>query len=214
MSEERTVLRIGGDSSAQKPMNETLDNKEISDKVDSAVVKDALSRAERKARMARVLERGMTGERLQVELPPELHGEWAPIRLIDYYRSLGYTIDTEHARNRSLHARPELGGVECAVVGDAVYMTQPMEDYEIYEELRMERFVKMNAKPDAEGERVKQLEERAFAQNLNSLTEGRVSVPVIDSSKARDARKNEIQSAMAAAAQRSGAAAEFAAKNN
>lgn len=198
MADEREVLKVsmGGNETLQETIQKS---KEISDKIDPPEVKEALSRAERKARLATVLERGFVNERLHVDLPAHLHGEWAPIDQIEYYRTLGFVIDTEYARNRSIHARPELGGINCAVVGDVVYMVQSNEDYEIWNELRAERFEAMNRKPSKDGTTVEQLEEKNFKDLTETLTEGPVKVPVIDESKTRQARKEEISSSMAAA---------------
>lgn len=209
MSLEREVLRVGSLNKPTQSMDDVkAEMKEISDAIDPPEVKEALSRAERKKRMARVLERGLVGERLMVELPPHLHGEWAPIRLIDYYKSLGFEIDNQFARNRSLHSRPELGGQECAVVGDAVYMVQSVEDFEIWEELRSDRYFQMNNKPARDGETSNQIEERAFKDSAKTLDEGASTVPVVDNSKAREARKEQLAAATAAAQQRTMAARE------
>lgn len=202
MSDERPILRVGASDIKSETDLKSLVKEDV--KKDSPEVQAAYNRAEKKKRLARVLERGMVGDRLQVELPPDVHGEWAPISRIEYYRALGYEIDTQFAKIRSLHSRPELGGLECSVVGDAVYMVQPMEDYLLWEELRAERYKQMNNKPKKDGQ-IGQQEESNYSQQLDSLTEGAVGVPVIDESKAREARKEEIAAAAQAAMQRSAA---------
>ncbi|KKL62621.1 hypothetical protein LCGC14_2183340, partial [marine sediment metagenome] len=46
----------------------------------------------RRARLATILERGRTVDRLHVELPEDVHGEWVPNEQKDilHYESLGF----------------------------------------------------------------------------------------------------------------------------
>jgi hypothetical protein len=145
---------------------------------------------QRKAKIARVLDRGFINERLEVELPPELHGEWVRDDSIeiDRMRALGFEVDKQYATKRSLHS----GGDATAKVGDVIFMVCSKEDYMLQEEVRRERFEQMHGKP---GKRDKQLEERAFEGQVKTETP---EVPVIDDSHAREAEASDIRAAVEA----------------
>lgn len=120
------------------------------------------SRAEKKARRAKVYDRGVIGDRLHVELPPHLYGEWVPNKLTEIHRKegLGFQIDTEFAHKRALHDK----GDGASYVGDVVFMTCSREDKEIIDEIRRERY---DATHNPKSGRQK--EERDF---LNTAPEG------------------------------------------
>lgn len=143
-------------------------------------------RAERKAKFARVLQRGVTHDRLHVDLPPTLHGEWVAndrIAILEK-ESLGFRVDTEFAAKMA-----QFQGDGKGVVGDAIFMIQDMEDHEICEEIRKENYEAMNGKP---GQVVKeQLEERSFTTAVKGQ-----AMPVIEESTQRSARKAELEEAL------------------
>lgn len=84
-----------------------------------------LPREERRARLIRIRERGYISSRLDVKLPPELHGEWFHNSPVDIARaqSLGFEIDTKYAPSQALHS----DGTGRAIVGDVIFMTCPKE---------------------------------------------------------------------------------------
>lgn len=154
-------------------------------------------RAEKKARFVRILERGMTVDKLHVPLPDHLYGEWIlndPISIREA-ETLGFRVDTEYAPKSSLHNQ----GTNLGVVGDTVFMVMPREDKEILDEIRQEEFASANL-PKKQGE---QKEEREF----ETMTT-RHGLPVIEESKTRSLRKEELKAALeniaAAAAQKTG----------
>ncbi|KKM76313.1 hypothetical protein LCGC14_1381440, partial [marine sediment metagenome] len=72
---------------------------EIPDPVDPNLLPEELTDEEkaekrkiRRARLATILERGRTVDRLHVELPEDVHGEWVPNEQKDilHYESLGF----------------------------------------------------------------------------------------------------------------------------
>lgn len=140
------------------------------------------SREQRKARLATVYERGITGDRLHVDLPPNLYGQWVPndVVSINRLRALGFEIDTEFAPHRALHDR----GDSASHVGDTLFMTCNMETKEIIDEIRRDRYEQLNSKKG------KQREEKAFVANA-----GEINVPSTES-KAREARKEDILSVL------------------
>lgn len=146
-------------------------------------------REQRKARFSRVLERGMIGDRLQVDLPPHLWGEWVPQdkQSVHEKELLGFRIDTEYATKRALHDQ----GDGSSVVGDCVFMVQDIEDHNLLEEIRRENFEAANGRP---GQTVRlQGEEKEFVASSRTL-----GLPTIDESAAKVARKGELENAVRA----------------
>lgn len=145
-------------------------------------------RQQRKARYAQILERGVVGDRLHVDLPPDVYGEWVTNDLQEIYRkqALGFVIDTEYAKKRALHTN----GTDQAIVGDVIFMTLPREDKEILDEIRQEQFDRINGKP---GDRRSLKEEREYTQQV--LKEGG-HLGVIAESDTRQVRKDELEAAL------------------
>lgn len=130
----------------------------------------SLSRTDKKARLANVLERGLTNDRLIVDLPPEVYGEWVPRDPSEIARmqSMGFEIDTKYASARALHG----SGSGESVVGDVIFMTAPSEVKEIIDELRMEQYVKMNGNPNRDKRTVQREEsEGATTHGLPIINE-------------------------------------------
>ncbi|HEX9430476.1 MAG TPA: hypothetical protein VF944_08875 [Candidatus Bathyarchaeia archaeon] len=176
MSIERTV--VDPSSGAEFPMSEAIksDPKEIQK-----------LRAEKKAKLARILERGMIADRLTVDLPPEVHGEWVPNDKSEIYRMkmLGFKIDDEFAVKRALHDE----GDGRSIVGDTVFMTCDRETKDIIDEIRRDNFERMNGKPGATTKRQK--EESEFKAQSEAI-----GMPVIEESASRAARKADLEAAL------------------
>lgn len=118
-------------------------------------------RAKRKAMLVQAYDRGIIHDRLKVDLPSHIHGEWArndPME-IDRLRSIGFEVDDQFAVRRSLHS----DGSGAAIVGDVIHMICPMELKELIDEVRMDKFIATNGKPG--DKRAKTKEEREFAAN-------------------------------------------------
>ena len=111
-------------------------------------VAEAMTKAQRKAKLAQVLDRGMVSDRLVVkDADPRKHYEWCRDTEIDIdrWRSLGFEVEAE--RGEGLHGK----GDDRRVVGDAVLMSCSKQNFEILEELkgeRKERKRRMNAKKE------------------------------------------------------------------
>ena len=111
-------------------------------------VAEAMTKAQRKAKLAQVLDRGMVSDRLVVkDADPRKHYEWCRDTEIDIdrWRSLGFEVEQE--KGEGLHGK----GDSRRVVGDAVLMSCSKENFEILEELkaeRKERKRRMNAKKE------------------------------------------------------------------
>src|SRR6266516_5700834 len=176
MSEQRTVHTLDGKS-------HTITNEEQKAANEAA----RKLRADKRARFVRVLERGYTVDRMHVDLPADLHGEWVPVDQVDRWETLGFMIDKTHAPQRQLHAQ----GDGSAHIGDTVFMTCSKEDYDLMQEIKHEMFVMMHGSPD-EKKRLQQKEEKEFT----SVVEQSVGLPVIDESVERQVHKSEIKEAL------------------
>lgn len=163
MSEERAV-----DVTVGKVQNKTFSE---------------LTKAEKKARLATILDRGFVHDRLVVELPNGLYGEWVinePTE-ITRMRSMGFELDNEHANKRALHGGAGIGNV----VGDVIFMTAPMEVKEIIDEIRMAKFQELNGKPNRVNH--EQKEEAEFAKNASLPTINESSESGVDAAAIKSA---------------------------
>lgn len=157
-------------------------------KADSAsgkITPEEESRAEKKARRAKVYDRGVIGDRLYVELPEGLYGEWVKNDVVEIHRKegLGFKIDTEYAKRRALHDK----GDGASYVGDVVFMVCSKEDKEIIDEIRRERYEATHNPKSG-----KQKEERDF---LGTAPEG----PAVGSKINKTGVKDITNALMAAA---------------
>jgi hypothetical protein len=120
-----------------------------------------MTREERKARRAQVLERGMAADRLQVALPTGVYGEWFHNSPEEIYRaqSLGFVIDTEYAHKRALHSE----GDTKAIVGDVIFMTCDEETKQDIDEFKKRKYDEIHGKKGAKRETP---EERQYVESL------------------------------------------------
>ncbi len=183
MSEQRTVQTSGGERviTIADQRAAALEAK----KVQEAAGK---KRAEKKARIARVLERGYIVDRLTVDLPGELHGEWVAIDQIERWEALGFWVDKEHAHKRALHPdTQEPAAAGPSRVGDVIFMTCLQEDFEIMQEVKKEMYAERHGSP-ADKKRKMQEEEREF----KNLVEEDIGLPVVDEGKETPVGKSGI----------------------
>lgn len=102
----------------------------------------ALPVAEQEARIARVLDRASQVDRLYVELPDDLHGEWIaddPISLAEAQQK-GFVIDEVYAPKHTVHGSNRQG--------DAVFMTMPKYLKLMYDKKERERYNEIHGKKD------------------------------------------------------------------
>ncbi len=183
MSDERDVLYVPEMSSGKGTATIGVERaREI------ASNQEDLSLADKKAIIARVLERGIIIDRCTVDLPKHLYGEWVSEDPIEISRMqlLGFEKDTTYATDRSINA----SGDGVSKIGDVVYMTAPVEVKEIIDAVRAEMYERANPTKD------KQKEEKDF-QRLADKT----GLPVIDESSVDAAREADIRSALGATQQ-------------
>ena len=146
-----------------------------------AEVQSVLTREQRKAHLVEVLERGLTVDRLHVDLPPEVYGEWVPNDPSEIIRmqTLGFELDTKYASKRALHG----SGSGESKVGDVVFMTTSRETHELIEEIRKEKFIEMHGSPNRDKRAVQR--EEAEIQRGSPL-------PVVNESAASSVQGQEI----------------------
>lgn len=137
-------------------------------------------------RLATVLDRGMVSTFLSVDLPDDVHGEWVPNHPIDIDRlkALGFEVDTEFAS--AMHG----GGQGEKVVGDVIYMIQPMRAHLLVEAYKAKRYEEMHGKKtDSSGTLIEgSKEERDF--------KSQVGLPVIDESSTESVNATQIEAAL------------------
>jgi hypothetical protein len=101
---------------------------------------DAEAKAALKAKVTRVLERGLLADRLTVELPDDMYGEWVyndPVE-IDRMSTMGFQIDTKYSVNSSLHGQGK--------VGDTIFMVASRDVKEVIDEARSELYERTHGK--------------------------------------------------------------------
>lgn len=143
-----------------------------------------------KAKLAVVLDRARTTQRMHVPLPSHLHGEWVkddPVEIATK-QALGFEIDREHAINRGFN-----GSADGAVrVSDVVFMTAPREVKQALDEIYMQDM--RNRHDKRKGGHHK--EEEDFAKLTAKDTEG--VIPTTIESYTTDATPNSIMDAIRA----------------
>jgi len=153
------------------------------DLTSSATAFKELTRVEKKARIATILDRGVVGDRLNVDLPNDRYGEWVPKDNVEIYRmqALGFEIDKEYAKARALHSDGTEGA---SVVGDVIFMTCHKEVKDLIEEIKRENYDRVNAP--------RRSKEEIDYENLVKKTN---EIPVINSSMTsvdKDEIKNQL----------------------
>lgn len=145
-----------------------------------------LSREEKRAKLAVILDRGIVGHRLSVgNLPPDVYGEWvrATPMDIDRMRAMGFEVDRKYTVG---HAQFD-DGTGVPKVGDVVFMTAPMEVKEIIDEIRLKKFIEMNGNPKTDKRR-EQAEERTVVNNQG--------FPVINESSEATVTRDQIEAVL------------------
>lgn len=148
------------------------------------------ARAEKKARFAKLLERGSSMDMLDVDVGPDLHAEWVHKDDLERNQALGFRTatreDVKNKRNPSVHS----DGDSKIIVGDTVLMVCDKEDHEIRKEIEQDKFNRANNIKAG-----KQAEEKDYSAKLNDPQ----YVAPLAESKVQEARKEEIERQIAIA---------------
>lgn len=121
-------------------------------------------RQELKAKLAMILDRGVVQDRLYVELPDDVHGEWVlnnPME-INRLKLLGFDVDIEYAPKRAIHGDGSSGGI----VGDVIFMTCPRVIKDVIDEIRDEQ-ARATYAPRKVGKADHGKEDRDFIDSVN-----------------------------------------------
>lgn len=150
-------------------------------------------RAERKARLAEVMFRGIVNAQLSVPLPKDRHGVWVHRDQMEiaYYEALGYKVDDQFALKNAIHN----DGSGKPIVGDTIFMTCSKEQKELIDEVNRDQYMRNNTKSGQA-----QLEEKQFKELLDKkLNRGTDSkVPAIIESQEVEVSKSQIAAALQA----------------
>lgn len=103
---------------------------------------DEDKRKEFAAKAAKVLSRVVVTDRLNVELPPDVYGEWIRDDAVSLAEAatLGFEIDKTYAPSKALHRDAE----GKAKVGDAVFMTMPKWQKEEIDKIKKEQYARQH----------------------------------------------------------------------
>lgn len=181
MGQEREVVSVSSSAvKAAKGTNELIEEHR-------PIQEAALTRAEKKAQFAKVLERGIINARLDVDLPKDVYGEWVRDDATEIMRmeSMGFQIDREYAKKRRLHSK----GDDASYVGDVVFMTCSQENHEIIDEVKLDMY---NAHHGIKGD-TQQQEDADYATKVRTQVP---EVPVIEESRTVAASKEDIVAAL------------------
>lgn len=130
-------------------------------------------KGELKAKLAAVMDRGIVSDRLNVDLPPDIHGEWVRRDPLEIKRleALGFKIDDKFATNRGIHS----DGSNSAIIGDVIFMICPKEVKEIIDEIRTEAVIKQHTKKRIKNKEINK-EEAELYNNVFRENDSRVTV--------------------------------------
>lgn len=135
-----------------------------------------------KKRLASVLDRGFTVDRLTVNVPPDQWGEWIPNDDASLARAdlLGFTPAPHLIANQKINDN----GTQRQGVGDVIFMTQPMWMHQMIEKKRREDYARNHLQ-------TKQREEKDF---INS--NAKIDMPAHANSEAIPADGHSIKDAL------------------
>jgi hypothetical protein len=138
-------------------------------------------RKEFRAKAAKVLSRIVVADRLAVELPGDVHGEWIrdePTAIAEA-QALGFELDSTYAVKNKLHT--DAAGK--AKIGDTIFMTIPRWQKEEIDKIKQEHYNKLHGVRGS-----KPAEELNYESNISSAT------PVINESKTSNVSLSTIAS--------------------
>jgi hypothetical protein len=157
-------------------------------------IQERLNKAENgelRARLAVLLDRGIVSDRLHVDLPDDVHGEWVRNDPLEIRRLglLGFKIDDTYAKARAIHS----DGSDSSIVGDVIFMTCPKETKLMIEDIRLEQTLNAHTKKKI-GNKEVQREEIQFLKDVGSSTDG---VAAYSSSQEKQASNKDLADILA-----------------
>lgn len=149
MAQERQMFNFRGLKGTDTPVKDYgADNNYVVEQgelqPDAAERIASAERGELRAKLAAVLSRGVIQDRLKVDLPDDIYGEWCrndPLE-INRLKTLGFEIDTVYAPARAINTNAD----GAAVIGDVIFMTCPRIVHDVIEEIRHDDLIKQHTK--------------------------------------------------------------------
>lgn len=144
---------------------------------------------QRSARLATVLDRGVVFDRLKVDLPPDLYGEWVrndPLE-IDRMQTLGFWVDNTYASRRSLHS----DGSSANIVADVIHMCTMRVNKEMIDQIYLEKQVRSTRHPKHA------IEDDEFVDKVRRETGE--DIPAFSESKMTPVNINDVRAALSKA---------------
>lgn len=165
------------------PVNITSDN--LTEEQRKAIELAKL-KAEQKKIYAQMLDRGLVYDRMSVQLPPDLHGEWVrnDAAAINRLATLGFRDGSDYVRDKALHS----DGTGKVIVADVVFMVIDKIKKEAYDEAISE----LGARRRGDNR-----EEKEFASSIETNFPG-VEPVISESSRTQQVGADEITTAVAA----------------
>lgn len=131
-----------------------------------------------KAQVAKMVSRGVVMDRLTIDLPNDVHGEWIRDDAVSIAeaKAVGFAPDDKYGIDSSLHT--DATG-KITKVGDAVFMTMPKWKKEVIDQVKKQEMERHHGIRN--GKQVgKPSEESQYESNLKA---GMPDIPVINESK-------------------------------
>lgn len=182
---ERETVKVPARSMRAPTPSELMSVKFEDNPIEPPNIPTDETRSEKKARLARILDRGIINDRITIDLPSDLYGEWVRNDQLEIQRMqvLGFQVDHEYAPKSAIHN----DGSGAAILGDVIFMTCDRETKEIIDEIRAEQYYAMNRKGREEDE---------YQTSADSLRPAHI-IPTVESQE-RAARKQDILDAVRA----------------
>lgn len=151
-----------------------------------------MTKAQLKAVMVDILDRGVTTSRLDLDVQPDIHYEWIPNNAVEKnrMRTLGFEVLSRHKHLLSGNPLHE-GGADEIIVGDVIAMGCSKVRKQALDEIKTERFIAMHGKA---GSNV-QGEETEFKEKMDRQLEP-AGIGSIVESKTTSLTGNELANAL------------------
>ena len=146
------------------------------DRINNELVAAALAKAELKKKVAEIYSRGVTADRLHVDLPEDVVGQWVPNNVTDIHRleTLGFVLDDKYAKSRRLHDK----GDNYSYVGDVVHMIAPKIVRDVIDEVKRERYQSIHGGKKKKEEKDFEAQQETLAGTGIGTIAGGGTVPV------------------------------------
>jgi hypothetical protein len=138
-----------------------------------------LTKAQLKAKMVDILDRGVTTSRLDLDVQDDIHYEWIPNNAAEKnrMRTLGFEVLSRKEHLKSGNPLHE-GGADEIIVGDVIAMGCSKVRKQALDEIKSERFIAMHGKA---GSNV-QAEETEFSKRMKEQLEPAGITSIVESS--------------------------------